>query len=488
MRVKLPQLLTNNLVKAADLHPVSVSIAMNRQTPHKATMVLHADDASAAMNDWIRLFTEDGEAGIFMVNSRNNDVGNQLKLGLRHGICLLARDKPRIGTEPITGTFSELLAMLWAADGVTQTPSYWAIGDVPQTDALRYTPNGENLLQAMETLLKTAGNCMWQLDQSSFPWVMNVVQISNEPRSEGRFSRNLQGVEINEDNYDLVTRVYIAGRDGYTDADTVNQWGVFAEELTLPDSVTEDSVSAYVADYLEAHKNPTVSIRLNAVNMSRITGEAIDRFALGDMCRACLPDYGITLLERIESMEYPDVYGNPSERLISMSNRVEMTPDLLVYTEREAETSVRNISRRVSYSEKNIAVNAESIQVNAKNITVKADSVDLQAAIVRLNTLEADMINVETVLSGEAQIAMLGISGNLYAENVNFPGNVSLKNKLADWKKLTVYSGGDVSITSDTSRVVYDYNNNPIGKVNGIPSGFTFTPTGKATYDFLINS
>ena len=428
--IRRPKLLNADLTEKADLHPSDESITLHLHSPHQAQMVLPDGDPDVALHDWVRLYTADGYDGFFMVNSRTNDVGNAIRLGLRHGICILARDKPRFG-ETIYGTLAELMNRLWTADGVSTAPVYWTLGTIPDTDVLRYEPSGENLLQAVETLLKTARGYRWQLDQSVFPWVANVVPLTDTPTSEGRFSRNLSGVEINEDDYELVTRVYLAGREGYADADTIDQWGVFSEELTVGEDATEESIAAYVADYLEAHKNPTVSIRLNAVDMSGITGERVDHFRLGDLCRACLQQYNITLLERIVSIEYPDVYGMPDTRVLSMSNKVETTPDLLVIQEQDISSAQRlsggaraiaeqtsiELTRtkedltdtRYRMAQAGIVIDKDAsfVKTFAYQETVEAQSkiiqntqIELTSAISRLKTVEEQYDDVNNAVAG----------------------------------------------------------------------------------------
>lgn len=435
--VKKPKLLSQNLTEVSDLHPDEASITFHLRSPHQANMVLPSTDHDVLLGDWVRLYTSGGEAGVFCVNSRSDDVGNDLRIGLRHGICILARDKPRVGSEPVYGTLAELINLLWSADGVFAAKQYWAVGSIPQTETLRYEPNGENLLQAMETLLKTAKNCVWQFDQSVFPWVMNVVTLDDTPCAEGRFSRNLAGVSITEDDYELVTRVYVSGRSGYTDADTIGIWGVFSEELNVGDDVTEESLAAYVADYLEAHKNPKVSIRLSAVDLSGITGETIDHFVLGNMCRACLVNHGITLLERIISIEYPDVYGEPDLLMINMNNQIETTPDLLVYNEREAVSSSRNFGRRISSTEKNLLVQAEEIQINAKDIKLKANRTELDSYVL-ITTLETEIGYVKQEFSQTITTKNLNVSESIMATSVDISSNLKLFGSYTEWKSRTV--------------------------------------------------
>lgn len=346
MRVKLPRLLNAQMQEKARLHPSEMDITFNLHSPHIASAVLPANDAPVALHDWVRLHTVKGDAGVFRVADIGESVGEETHLSLQHGICILKADKPKTDEEAIEGSLSELLAQLWAMEGVNETPQYWQLGSIPQTGTIRYVFGSQNLLQAVQTIMKQVKGYALSFDQSIFPWVLNVEKLPESVSCEGRFSRNLESVNIDMDDADLVTRVYIHGKAGFTDADTIGQWGVYSEILTVSEDATEESLIAYVADYLEAHKNPNVAIELSGVDLSRITGEKLDSFELGTLCRACLPQHRATVQERIISIAYRDVYGDPGNVRISMSNAVETTPDLLLYNERETTELSASTSRR----------------------------------------------------------------------------------------------------------------------------------------------
>lgn len=346
MRVKLPRLLNAQMQEKERLHPSEMDITFNLHSPHIASAVLPPNDAPVALHDWVRLHTVKGDAGVFRVTDIGGPVGEETHLSLQHGICILKADKPKTDEEAIEGSLSELLAQLWAMEGVNETPQYWQLGSIPQTGTIRYVFGSQNLLQAVQTIMKQAKGYVLSFDQSVFPWVLNVEKLPESVSCEGRFSRNLESVNIDMDDADLVTRVYIHGKAGFTDADTIGQWGVYSEILTVSEDATEESLSAYVADYLEAHKNPNVTIELSGVDLSLITGEKLDSFELGVLCRACLPQHRATVQERIISIAYRDVYGDPGNVRISMSNAVETTPDLLLYNERETTELANSTSRR----------------------------------------------------------------------------------------------------------------------------------------------
>lgn len=52
-------------------------------------------------------------------------------------------------------------------------------------------------------------------------------------------------------------------------------------------------------------------MQLQGIDLSRITGEALDTFRLGQRFRLALPEENTVLVERIVAMHIPDVFGQP---------------------------------------------------------------------------------------------------------------------------------------------------------------------------------
>ncbi len=130
---------------------------------------------------------------------------------------------------------------------------------------------------------------------------------------ECRLSRNMESVSIDEDRRDLCTRaVSNALPDGHLDADTRNVWGTVEKELAgLADDAPQDKALAYAREYLATHKNPATTITVSALVLAEQTGEPADRFALGDMCRVALAEYGDAQEKWITAMNYGDLVSAP---------------------------------------------------------------------------------------------------------------------------------------------------------------------------------
>lgn len=375
------------------LHPDSMKQIFNLHEPHSARAVLPPMDADLHLRDWVELFNAHGSAGIYRVSSLDDNIGDSTTVGFRHGICVLSDDTVKLGDKEIEDTVAGFLQRFWKATGVNVAPSFWKIGDIATTPKVKYKPENHSLLQAVQIVVGKASGFALSFDQSSFPWTLNLVHLSDDNPCEGRFRRNVDGVKMSIDDAELYTRVYLDDRSGYTDGDTVNTWGIISTTLTVPDNATSSSVKTYVADYLEAHKNPAVSIEVSGEDMGIITGENLDALSLGRMCRACLPEYNTTISERIVRREIPDVYGDPLGVYISMVNKTEETADLLVLTERATSANTRNgtlAARRITSAVGRIY----AIEGNFEKLTA------LEAEI---KTLKATVAVIEDLFTGDAR-------------------------------------------------------------------------------------
>lgn len=408
--IKRPRILDAQMRERGQLHPSRMKQVFNLHTPHTAQATLPPQDADLRLRDWVELYNADGSAGIFRVSSMDPDFGVDTRVGFTHGICVLSDDTVKLGTSEIEDTVGGFLTRFWSATGVDVTPSYWQLGTLAETPKVKYQPGADSLLQAVQAVMQKAKGFALEFDQTSFPWTLNLVQLSDENPCEGRFRRNMDGVQMSIDDEGLYTRVYLDDRTGYTDADTIDTWGVISTTLTVPDNATNASVKAYVADYLEAHKEPAVSIEASGEDLSAITGEDLDALRLGRMCRACLPDYNTTISERIIRREIPDVYGDPLGVRLSMANKVEETADLLVLTDRETKANTRSgtvASRRITgavkrieavegYFDRIVALEADIGKLNTKVATIeKIFAGDVKADWIRVTSLSAEQATID---------------------------------------------------------------------------------------------
>ena len=426
--IQLPRLLTASMEPRCDLRPESVSISQNLYDLHTANVVLPPGEPDVKSRDWMMLFDANGKVGAFRVSRQRAAYGRRTELTLKHGFCVLGDDVVKESGGKLTGTAEDIIRALWQKTGVDVSPTFWQLGSFAKTPEITYEYNNPRLLDAVFEVLKKVPGYAFSFDESAFPWTFGLVRLSDEDACEGRFGRNLDSCTVDVDDSAFCSRVYLDDRDGFTDADTINTWGICSRVLTVPESADKSDVAAYVAAYLNDNKEPRVTITLSGEDMSLATGEAIDSFALGRVCRGCLPEYGATVRERIITRTTPDVYGDPHAVLLSMANKADNVSNWLDRL-RKNTSSLKDQSlvtgRRVG------GVSAKADQTYWDLILTKEEVTDTRARMSRAGiAIDTDLAMVKLLASQETVDLVKGEVDKASAELLVQAGLISTKVEL----------------------------------------------------------
>lgn len=339
-----PRLLGENLRREVTrFDPIRVSLDMTLKPLSTAVVTLPWGETEVKVRDFLELFSPDGSAGVFRVSEVENTYGEQQKIYCEEALCTLS-DSIAVGVQAMSGTFRQVVAGILAAQSVER----WVLGDVDLPDEYEvvYEHTYDTLYNAIMDLTEMLPEgYAWVRDTTSYPFTMSLKKLDDSDRCEARLNRNLEAVHVSLDASSMCTRVFPFGAgEGtdrinlatlssvnalYLDADTVETWGVVAKSFVdedIADSLTLKNVAEL---YLEKHKDPVVSISLDALALYAATGLSIDRFRLGLLCRLPLPAYGVTMNERVVAVSYPDVYGTPRKATVTLANRVNTVSDEL---------------------------------------------------------------------------------------------------------------------------------------------------------------
>ena len=322
--VALPRLLNSALKETARLNPASLSISLTQNPVSTADMTVELSDTPVPMRSWVKLYTIHGSAGIFRVSQSDIDYDrDEQRCTLEHGLCALNDAIPN-GDDEEEKTPTEWLDVLLAKQTAKKgDTALWSRGTVAATSTVYLTPSGSTLLDLLTLMMEQLPDYIITTDQSVFPWKINIVKKSTAVQAEGRLSRNLSSVRISYDDSDLCTRVYANGIvKGCIDSDTVDKYGVVEQYLMLDENTEHADAIRLAKAYLKKRKDPAVSVEIDAVDLSRATGEGWDAFTLGKKFRLSLPAYGVTFEEWITGVTYADVYGEPEHVTLTLANEV----------------------------------------------------------------------------------------------------------------------------------------------------------------------
>lgn len=331
--IRMPRLLDEQLRERARLQPLSAALHMKLLDLSEAELCLPAGEPTISLREMIEMYDEQGSAGIFRAAAVEERSDGTRSLRLEHALATLG--DCMLPPFAFTGTVREALSQLLAHQDVPR----WALGEVEVPDAYtvilatKYT----DLLSAVRQVLAFLpdGYALF-CDQSESPWKLHLRALSAEDACEGRLSCNLQSVRYTQDAGWLCTRVYpfgvqteekslslvpLEGTD-HLDSAVQSTWGVISRTFQSDLIFDVPTLREVAQRYLEEHAVPDVTVTASAVDLSAATGERMDDFRLGEICRLALPDMRMLLRLRIVAMDKPDLYGAPGQTVLTLTNRL----------------------------------------------------------------------------------------------------------------------------------------------------------------------
>ena len=302
------------------------------------------------MRDFVRLCDGFGDDEIYRVSSISEEPGLRRVVQLEHGMATLADDMlPAL-------TYAENVQTILKRILSYQTRIRWRVGDIEADEGLVISAIGQtqSIYAALTSLLDMLpANLCWAFDQTKLPWKLHLRKLPEEISCEGRLTRNISTVRVTRDASRLCTRVFpygcgqgldrvtltpLLGRE-YIDAADTKTWGIAARTFTSDQIMDADTLKRVAERYLERHSQPTATVQLQGIDLSRITGEALDTFRLGQRFRLALPEENTVLVERIVAMHIPDVFGQPGRVTLTLANRQPALSDEIADLLREVNAS-----------------------------------------------------------------------------------------------------------------------------------------------------
>lgn len=434
MGVRQPRLLDKNLQEVARLRPSALSAINNLFPISTATMEIPEGEPTVNLRDFVEVFGPDGSLGVFRVASARTSYRSSQQMSLEHALCTLADDLTPGSTRneendvvefKIDGTLSQVVNAILGY----QSTARWILGNIDDTgESLSLTVDRETLLDALISALDLVEGYGIFPDTSVTPWRVNLKKLETTPSSECRMTRNAPGVTIAYEDSDLMTRAYHpALPGGYLDADTVSTWGVIAQEIPVQDDAVPEEVLDYAQKFLADRKNPRVSVEVDGLYLAQITGESLDAFKPGQLCRVALPDYSTAVNERIVSLHFPDLVNMPEQVTISLSTSPRTLSRDLASIKRETEStsrtsrsygsSIRAINNDLKEKNTLIAELENEIILRATVEQLEATNKRVSEAEISIDGLEAEIVlkaSVETVdaLSTRVTQAEIDINGD----------------------------------------------------------------------------
>ena len=382
-----PKVLDSSGQEVRRLHPIRVQITENIIPLSTATMDIMAEDV-VPERTYIELFNANGSAGVYRTRAPEISYGgDRNSISLEHGVCEIGDWLVRAEIEQTEMTLAAAMQRIFAFYG----GSRWQLGTVQVSGSVILSCRYANLLQTINGLIEQVDGAMLTYDFSTTPWTLGVKLKDSTVSAEGRLSRNVISASVKKDDSQLFTRVWLEGLpDGYMDADTVSQYGIIETKLSDRE-YTQTQAQIVASSYLARHKKPIYTVTIDAQEFFAITGETLDRTAIGAMYRLAIPAHGVVIDENIISRTWNDVYGDPMNVTLTLSQGNETIVDFIQRQNAETngaggtvewqECKNSEFSTRIDDNGRTIQLVSEKADENGDILAAAGISIDAQTGV-----------------------------------------------------------------------------------------------------------
>ena len=303
--INYPRIITNSGVTR--ITPVSASIDLKLMPLSSAELELLPGETIPARS-YVEMFTENGSAGIFRSRPITERYGSRsTHVALEHAATEMNDWKTEKISEQEKAANVAISTIFNSYGG-----SRWALGTISPTANVILSANYSGVLDAIIDIVEQLPDYMITFNQSVTPWTLNVVARPSAVSAEGRLSRNIESVEISRDDSELYNRVYIEGVTGHLDDTTSqNQYGIVEYHITET-GYTAAQAQRIAQAFLDAHKEPKLSVTIDAVDLFAITGESWDKLEIGKRYRLTIPEDGVVIEQLVVGLHYDEEYAEGS--------------------------------------------------------------------------------------------------------------------------------------------------------------------------------
>ena len=308
--------------------PESMALTITERSS-TAQITQGLDAPSLQAGDWLLDPTDPGAGIVWRVKTADSVYsGRTVTYTLEHIIQTL-RDIAMFGEvkpDTITGIEgAETCTARQAAEYVLSRQDVWVLGDFEYTDSAAYSFNGDDLFSAMEKITSTLDDPWWDYDLSALPFKLHIRRKSSAAACEMRMGRNIATLRKTVDRSQMYTRIYPIGKknlhlSGEYLSRNESVWGRKDRVETDQSKETEEMLRLWALDRLKRHCEPAVTITIGGLDLSRATGETLDRLVIGTLCRVPLPEFGVTITERITKLSWKDKIKEPENVTVTLCN------------------------------------------------------------------------------------------------------------------------------------------------------------------------
>jgi len=346
--MKMPILLSGHtMVPAGVLRPQSFQLTLRADGLSGGSMVLDEENPAVSIGDWVQVWAPNGEMCVmYAKNVRRDYITNLRTVALEHTFGLLAGMTVfgEVTAATMAGSASAETCTVYQAITYLlgqQTETLWAMAaaDCDFNDAQGWKFTNSDIYSDLNSLTDAIMNCQWEFDQTSLPWALKLKQYPTTASMEMRRNRNLETLQITQDRSGMYTRVYPTGKNNlnissvnssvpYLDQNTAT-YGVIANVITDSTIGSAALLKAWAQKQLANNCKPRYTVSISGYELSRSTGEDLDRLRIGRVCRVPLPEYGETVNERLTELSWKDCITQNTAVTCTLANELKTVTGVL---------------------------------------------------------------------------------------------------------------------------------------------------------------
>lgn len=342
----MPILLTgHSMTPAGVLRPQSMSLNIRTDGLSSATITLDKDNPDVGIGAWVQIWAPNGEMCVMYVKNRKQDyITGLITLSLEHTFGLLQAmvvfgevDAKTMSGSPSATTCTVTQAISYLLN--RQTESLWTLHECDFSDAQGWKFTNSDIYNDLNSLTDAIQDCQWEFDQSVFPWRVSLKAWPTASTMEMRRNRNLESLKVTQDRSGMYTRVYPTGKNNlhinsvnsnvsYLDRNTAT-YGVIAQVITDSTIGSPALLKAWAEKQLKKNAEPKYTVSITGYELSMSTGETLDKLIAGRLCRIPLPEYGVTITERLTELSWKDPVNQPEAVTCTLANELKTITGVL---------------------------------------------------------------------------------------------------------------------------------------------------------------
>ncbi|HDX9508915.1 TPA: phage tail protein [Bacillus cereus] len=290
--------------------------------------------------DYVEVFDNGKRIGMFRVmdSKENRDADEKIITYECEHVLSTLLDGVLFGYHQLSNyTTKDVIEYLLSKQRI----KHWKMGECEFIRYFHYAWENENtLLGPLLSIPKPFDErYQWTWDDSSYPWTLNLVKITDEVTAELRYRKNMKGIKRYTDPTNVMTRIYPYGYGEGVNQLTIKDVNNGVPYIDAPgfirdlydgfdyiwvDKRFQDAQSLYdsARSLLIKRCTPKISYEIDVIDYELIDPYKIEKFETGKLVRLFDEDLDIWLDLRVMDRPKGDVTGNPLDVKLKLENKV----------------------------------------------------------------------------------------------------------------------------------------------------------------------